>query len=75
MADSVARSASSLLFVLHCGVPREYLFLLLERGHQSWCWRLWPFLAPSSGHNCYFDRVSFKTPSHKQEEEEEKVRI
>ena len=61
MADSVARSASSLPFIVHCGVPRKDLFLLLERDHQSWRRRLWTLLAPSSGHNRYFDRVSFKT--------------
>ena len=36
--------------------------LLLERDHQSWCRRLWPFSSPSSSRNRYFDRVSFKTP-------------
>ena len=62
MADSVARSASGLSFVVHCGVPREDLFQSLERDQQSWCRRLWPFLSPSSGHNPYFDRISFNTP-------------
>ena len=62
LADSVAKSTSGLPFVVHCGVPREDLFLLLERDHQSWCLRLWPFTAPSSSSNRYFDRVSFKTP-------------
>ena len=62
MADSVARSASNLPFVVHCGVPREDLFLLLERDHQSWCRYLWPFSAPSSSNNRYFDSVPFKTP-------------
>ena len=62
MADSVARYASNLPFVAHCGVPKEDLFLLLERDQPSWCRRLWPFSAPSSSHNRYYDRVSFKTP-------------
>ena len=62
MADCVARSASGLPFVVNCGVPGEYLNLLLERDHQSWCRRLWLFSAPSSSRNRYFDRVYFKTP-------------
>ena len=62
MAHCVARSASGLPFVVNCGVPGEDLNLLLERDHQSWCRRLWPFSAPSSSRNRYFDRVSFKTP-------------
>ena len=62
MADSVARLALHLPFMVQCGVSREDLFLMLERDHQSWRRRLWPYSVSSSGHNRYFDRVSFKSP-------------
>ena len=60
--DSVARSASRLPFVVQCGVPREDLFVALERDHQSWCKHLWPYSASSTSCDRYFDRVSFKSP-------------
>ena len=36
LADSVARSALRLPFVVQCGVTREDSFLMLERDQQSW---------------------------------------
>ena len=62
LADSVARSASRLPFVVQCGVPREDLFAALARDHYSWFKHLWPYSASSTSRCRYFDGVSFKSP-------------
>ena len=61
-ADYVARLASRLPFIVHCGIPLADLFSALDQDYRTWCRALWPYAGSLPSRSDYFNRVSFKTP-------------
>ena len=64
MADSIARSAARLPFVVRCRVSRGDMMRVLRCEFNALVRVLWPYVGTGHCLNGYFDRVSFKSRRH-----------
>ena len=62
VAESIARWATFLPFVIHPGLSRDDFFVVFGRDYEAWCRLLCTYVGSVDDRADYFNRVSFNSP-------------